>query len=189
MKRILLIGLILILLLLISCKTPQPPPAQPEQPQQPTGPAEQCANYTRNGILESHCATCGNSICEPFESCTASTCNVMTCTTDCGQLYCTKDCPTEEQEPPQLQPGTMPEMTATLRTCHFDSDCVRVNADCCGCAMGGKTGTLSKDSQPVWEKTLKQKCVDVACTAVLSNDWTCTADVKCVKNKCTLVKE
>ena len=83
----------------------------------------------------------------------------------------------------------LPELTRTLRTCSNDGQCVRINADCCGCTAGGKAAAINKEYEENWEDTIESKCEDVACTAVMSNDWTCFAPIKCVLNKCTLVKE
>ena len=55
-------------------------------------PGQRCGTYSHNGRKETHCATCGNSICEPFEGCTPSSCISEACTGDCGPLYCKKDC-------------------------------------------------------------------------------------------------
>ncbi|MFH1670579.1 MAG: S-layer homology domain-containing protein [Patescibacteria group bacterium] len=53
---------------------------------------EKCATYMRFGERRDVCATCGNGICESFEQCTASTCSAQNCSSDCGDLYCPKDC-------------------------------------------------------------------------------------------------
>ena len=55
-------------------------------------PGQQCGTYIRNERREIHCATCGNSICEPFEDCAPSSCTSEACISDCGPLYCKKDC-------------------------------------------------------------------------------------------------
>lgn len=63
----------------------------------PTYAAEQCADYTRDGIVTEHCAICGDGNCEVYEECTSS---IITCETpdeciatmDCGGLYCPRDC-------------------------------------------------------------------------------------------------
>ncbi len=65
-----------------------------------------CAVYTRNNKQETHCAACGDGICESFEFCTPSVCSEeiisegagpskVSCTNDCGLLYCPKDCEKE----------------------------------------------------------------------------------------------
>jgi len=186
-KGLLIIVLLLtITVLLIACKQ-QPPPQPPEQPpEQPPPTPAPCANYIRNGVIEQHCAVCGNNICEPFESCTPSECTLEGCTRDCGTLYCEQDC--KQQDLPVLKPGTLPEITASIRTCNTAADCVRVKADCCGCTMSGQAAALNRKYEPDWQSTLKQKCVNIACLQALSSHWTCFADIKCVKNKCTLVR-
>ena len=174
------------IIILTACSQQQPAPPQDQQLPS-TSPQQQCANYTRNGMATQYCAVCGNNICEPFESCTASECTVEGCTRDCGPLYCEDDCKQNQQ--PTLSPGTFPEMTASLRTCRYDADCVKVKADCCGCTMGGQAATLNKENEAVWTKTVEVKCKNIACLQVISNHWTCFADTKCINNKCTLVNE
>jgi len=60
---------------------------------------KRCGKYARNGISEEHCAICGNNICEPFETCTSSSCSENACTDDCGPLYCPRDCEKSEIRP------------------------------------------------------------------------------------------
>lgn len=187
MKKSLLILLLLVMVFLIACKQQAPPPQPPEPPApSPPGSPQQCADYTRNGVIDQHCAVCGNNICEPFESCTPSRCDLEGCSTDCGLLYCEPDC--KQKGPPILKPGTLPEITASIRTCNTAADCVRVKADCCGCTSGGQAAALNKKYESDWKKTLDVKCQNVACIAAISNHWSCFADIKCIKNKCTLVK-
>ena len=53
---------------------------------------QKCATYIRDGLKKEVCATCGNSVCESYETCTSSSCNGDVCTADCGFLFCSKDC-------------------------------------------------------------------------------------------------
>jgi hypothetical protein len=53
---------------------------------------DKCFDYTKDGVAEKHCATCGDNICEEFEKCTPSVCEDGACTDDCGGLYCPEDC-------------------------------------------------------------------------------------------------
>ncbi|MEK6848446.1 MAG: hypothetical protein AABX65_02335 [Nanoarchaeota archaeon] len=194
MKKSLLFGVLLLSILVIACT----PNKQAQEPILPSSndsnkevipiATEQCADYIRNGVSEKHCATCGNNICEAFESCTASSCTIDSCTMDCGPLNCEKDCPTEENKTPLVKPGTMPELSLSLRICRYDSDCISVQGDCCGCTAGGQAASINGEHQENWEKTIDVKCKDIACPAVMSNHWTCSAEAKCVNNKCTLVK-
>ncbi len=187
-KRVLVIIILILsmLIILTACTQPEPRPI-PQAPDPEPITNEKCAEYTRSGVKEQQCATCGDNICDPFEKCTPSNCDPYGCTEDCGILECPEDCP---QEPPQvkLPPEKLPELTASLRTCRKDDDCVRVNADCCGCNYGGKAGAVSKEFKKSWEDTIEEKCKDIACLTMISNDWTCTADVKCVQHKCSVVK-
>jgi hypothetical protein len=53
---------------------------------------EKCAEYTNLGKTINACATCGNNICEPYETCTSSVVGKDLSTADCGLLYCEQDC-------------------------------------------------------------------------------------------------
>lgn len=54
---------------------------------------ERCFDYTVNDVAVKVCATCGNGVCERFETCTSTFCNAAgACTDDCGPLYCPEDC-------------------------------------------------------------------------------------------------
>ncbi|GEM_PF-2870364 len=53
---------------------------------------KKCATYTSSGIEKEICATCGNNACEPYETCTPSSCTQDACTSGCGGLYCPNDC-------------------------------------------------------------------------------------------------
>jgi hypothetical protein len=55
-------------------------------------PAPLCADYRRGTEQVNACATCGNAVCEPYETCTSSGSNGEIGTTDCGPLYCPLDC-------------------------------------------------------------------------------------------------
>ncbi|MBU0766440.1 S-layer homology domain-containing protein [Patescibacteria group bacterium] len=59
---------------------------------QNTAPEEGCTFYMRDGEQDIVCATCGNGVCESFELCIPSTCNAQSCSNDCGDLYCPRDC-------------------------------------------------------------------------------------------------
>ncbi len=85
--------------------TPTPTPvATSPQPTAIAIPAQKCGTY--NGVQR--CATCGNSKCEPFETCTSSVSGTggQVSTMDCGVLYCPKDC--QAQTTPIPQVTTMP---------------------------------------------------------------------------------
>lgn len=56
---------------------------------------ESCAYYTRFGEEIRACATCGDGLCDSYETCTASSINDELTTDDCGPLYCHTDCEEE----------------------------------------------------------------------------------------------
>ena len=72
--------------------------------------------------------------------------------------------------------------------CEEDRECVGVSADCCGCGMGGTATTINKDYLNYWGNKLKIECKGIACLAVISKHWTCSAKPKCVKGRCELIK-
>ncbi len=80
----------------------------------------------------------------------------------------------------------LPELTATLRTCRRDDECVKVKADCCGCSAGGQAATMTQEHVKYWENALNDKCKKIMCPAIISNHWTCQAEPTCFQNKCTL---
>lgn len=79
-----------------------------------------CATYGVNGRQVTACATCGNTICEAYEQCTASISSPNgPSTTDCGRLYCPEDCirniprPTHITRPDPLAPAPRSRPTVT----------------------------------------------------------------------------
>ena len=187
-----LILLIILFVFISSCTTaPSQTQAPSKEPSdnQSLDENQKCAQYIRNNIKENYCATCGNNICEPFETCVPSICDEEGCTEDCGLLECPDDCKErEEQTYPSVVPK-LPEISGALRTCNLDSDCVIIKSDCCGCTAGGTADTIHKKYKEQWENTVQSKCENIACTAVMSNDWSCFAEAKCVRNKCAMVRQ
>ena len=72
--------------------------------------------------------------------------------------------------------------------CKLDSDCVKVKAGCCGCTSGGKADVVNKESVAAWNLQIEENCANIVCLTVISDDWTCFAEPKCVNNKCELIK-
>lgn len=143
-----------------------------------------CADYSRDGRSERHCTTCGDGICETYERCTSSSCSGGLCTSDCGPLYCTQDCGPESQKPAPTE--SLPEAQIKLRICRKDDECIKVQADCCGCTAGGKATSIHEQYSENWQDTIESKCAEIMCPAVMSNHWTCAAEARCIGNKCTL---
>ena len=50
-----------------------------------------CGLYLHYGEEIRACASCGDGLCDPYESCTASTITEEFTTSDCGPLYCPQD--------------------------------------------------------------------------------------------------
>lgn len=51
-----------------------------------------CGLYMHFGEEIKACSVCGNGLCEPYETCTASSITEEFATSDCGPLYCPLDC-------------------------------------------------------------------------------------------------
>lgn len=54
-----------------------------------------CGLFVHYGEEIRTCASCGDGLCDPYESCTASTITEEFATSDCGPLYCPQDCEEE----------------------------------------------------------------------------------------------
>ncbi|MGE0550986.1 MAG: hypothetical protein AB7O24_00460 [Kofleriaceae bacterium] len=64
-------------------------------------------------------------------------------------------------------------------TCTKDADCALV-ADCCGCGAGGKKLAISASAVKDYNASRAQRCGDLACATVMSDDPSCGAKAKAV---------
>lgn len=69
--------------------------------------------------------------------------------------------------------------------CETDSDCIMVDADCCGCTGGGKQKAMSKLMAEDWRDNLERDCADAGCMAVMSQHVSCYSDPVCVGGECS----
>ncbi|MEK6891300.1 MAG: hypothetical protein AABX03_04140 [Nanoarchaeota archaeon] len=79
-----------------------------------------------------------------------------------------------------------------IKYCLIDSDCVKVEKDCCSCTNGGKAIVINKNFLNEYNTEKATACADAgACAQAISNDPSCSEDAKtkCVNNKCELVLE
>jgi len=83
------------------------------------------------------------------------------------------------------RPVEVPE--EKIYQCLQDSGCTLVKADCCGCNAGGKRTAINKLYLDYWEQRLDMSCRDTVCTAVISNDISCSAEARCIKGKCAVM--
>jgi hypothetical protein len=73
--------------------------------------------------------------------------------------------------------------------CAKDADCVLVQADCCGCAAGGKLVSVAKSKAKTLSAQVKADCKahPVACIMAFSGDPSCSGGKPaCVDGKCGL---
>lgn len=54
-----------------------------------------CGLFYHYGEEIAACASCGDGLCDPYESCTPSSLSEELSTADCGPLYCPQDCEEE----------------------------------------------------------------------------------------------
>lgn len=69
-------------------------------------------------------------------------------------------------------------------TCEQDSDCVSVNATCCGCEMGGTSVAVNKDFADI-ASPYSELCAHIMCPAV----YRCIGTPACVGGLCALVDQ
>jgi hypothetical protein len=68
--------------------------------------------------------------------------------------------------------------------CTTADDCELVDA-CCGCNAGGKKLAIRKDAVAAFEASRAQRCGDVLCAQVMSEDPSCDAEAICgSRNRC-----
>jgi hypothetical protein len=69
-------------------------------------------------------------------------------------------------------------------SCTTAEDCELVDA-CCGCNAGGKKLAIRKDAIAGFEASRAQRCGEVMCAAVMSQDPSCDAEAICgSRNRC-----
>ncbi|MEZ6256002.1 MAG: hypothetical protein R3B92_04500 [Patescibacteria group bacterium] len=88
------------------------------------------------------------------------------------------------QEPPSIPPQGSSDLTYA---CEQNTDCIKVQADACGCTAGGNSTAINKAFEKSWITAFPQ----VMCPQVISEDPTCssTSVPKCVNNRCELVNK
>lgn len=74
-----------------------------------------------------------------------------------------------------------------LEGCAGDDDCVRVDADCCGLAGGGRCAFVPRRHVVDQAKARVAGCRDVACPSVVSQDPTCHGRAVCDQGRCRVV--
>jgi len=72
--------------------------------------------------------------------------------------------------------------------CMVSTECMLVPEDCCDCAHGGAMRAVSKSAYAKISATVKAKCKEMMCTAMVSNDPSCAAKAACVSGRCVTSK-
>lgn len=71
-----------------------------------------------------------------------------------------------------------------IYTCSEDRECISVKYGQCGCSAGGSATAINRQYSDYWEGKNSEQ--GVMCSAVMSNDPSCSMESKCVQNKCRL---
>lgn len=70
--------------------------------------------------------------------------------------------------------------------CQKNSDCTLVKENCCSCNAGGKQIAISVRHADKYKKALLDRCADIMCTQVISDDPSCKKKAICSNKKCVL---
>jgi hypothetical protein len=85
-------------------------------------------------------------------------------------------------KPPAADPPA--PSTEPADHCTTGDDCELVDA-CCGCNAGGKKLAIRKDAVAGFEATRAQRCGEVMCAQMISEDPSCNAEAICGnRNRC-----
>jgi hypothetical protein len=103
----------------------------------------------------------------------------------CAVACCTPLEPTVNTAVAAAPDEKLPEQNE-LRTCNADADCIAVSAGCCGCTAGGMNTPINSKYESAWRRALAQRCVDIVCPAVMSDDPSCHSKPQCVDGQCVL---
>jgi hypothetical protein len=86
----------------------------------------------------------------------------------------------------EAKKGKAKAAPASTADCKNDSDCIAVSDDCCSCSQGGKQHAIPKKEKAAYEKDLKKRCTETACTEVMSDDPSCSQKPICAAGICEL---
>ena len=102
-------------------------------------------------------------------------------------------CGAKSSPPPGTPPGAPPASGSgpgsgssgeIADSCTTADDCELVDA-CCGCNAGGKKIAIRKDAVAGFTGSRDQRCGDVMCPQMISNDPSCDAEAICGSgNRC-----
>ncbi len=70
--------------------------------------------------------------------------------------------------------------------CSSDNECVSVQNGCCGCSTNGRNTAINKNYFSYWNSKMQDDCKEIACMEVISMDWTCFSEPKCINGECRL---
>ncbi|MBN2361837.1 MAG: hypothetical protein JXR83_20470 [Deltaproteobacteria bacterium] len=76
---------------------------------------------------------------------------------------------------------------ATAAGCAGDDDCVRVDADCCGLAGGGRCTAVPRRKLLKLAQARVAACRDVICPSQISDHPTCHGRVACLDGRCAVI--
>jgi hypothetical protein len=102
----------------------------------------------------------------------------------CGSKPTTSDPSSPSQPSAPADPAAPAGSADPPDQCTTGDDCELVDA-CCGCNAGGKKIAIRKDAVAAFEATRAQRCGDVMCAQMISQDPSCSAEAICGnRNRC-----
>lgn len=129
---------------------------------------------------------CGEVQCPPNNTCGSpmiAACNVGRCELVCKPVVCDMTCANGFATDGNgcLTCACAP---ATAGECGVDTDCARVKADCCGCAMGGKDTAI-----PAGQVAQHNESLNCSANPTCPGGDVCPMDLaaRCVQGECALV--
>jgi hypothetical protein len=100
-------------------------------------------------------------------------------------------CSDESESEPQAtsqstesDPFSRLSQDAATYACQTTGDCVRVDADCCGCSSGGTGAAINKKYEKKWNDLQSGSCGGTVCLAYISTDPSCVEPIECRDKMC-----
>lgn len=132
---------------------------------------------------------CSGVMCPPGNTCPANVevaCNAGRCELACVAMTCSNSCANGYAlDASGCLSCDCAEVTTSA--CAADADCTEVDADCCGCAAGGKDTSVATADHAAWNSMLAGMC-PASPTCPGANTCDANAVPSCVQGACQLIE-
>ena len=71
-------------------------------------------------------------------------------------------------------------------SCNDDTDCISVDAGCCGCSSSGSAISINQKYEEKYIQSLSTQCAAISCIQVISDNPSCFSKPVCNNKKCEL---